>query len=156
MTPGRSFRVSKVLRDGFRVLAEVGDDVLNVLGGGPAAAELAAADPAGRHVAEHLAHSFGPGTFAITGAGIDADRLHHGCFELRVCLTHNTVSVVAPTEDCPLCEPTSAGNGPAEDSPAAVSDGPATTAPAAGHSDPLRAAATADQRVTHRLNRFRR
>lgn len=145
-------------------IAQAVDRALDHIAGGPAVSdELAAAVAAGVTRGEfvgpyitdpevgHVAEQFGA-IAHMAGVQIDPDRLHHGCWDLRICLTHNTVSVVQPTEGCPLCVSAPAEGDSAGDRPAAESAPP--TPPAAGHPNPLLDAAAADRRIAKRLSRF--
>lgn len=159
MTPGGPFVVVA------RSLAALADHVLDRLAGGAVSDDLAAAVAAGAPRAEflgpyitdplvsHVAEQCGA-IANMAGVQIDPDRLHHGCWDFRVCLTHNTVSVVRPTDGCPLCDPAPAEGDSAGDRPAAESAPP--TPPAAGHPNPLLDAAAADRRIAKRLSRFRK
>lgn len=121
-------------------IAQAVDRALDRFAGGPAISKEMAAMAA-----------VAPLTVEVARA-VDADALHHGCWDLRICLTHNTVSVVQPTEGCPLCVSAPAEGDSTGDRPAAESAPP--TPPAAGHPNPLLDAAAADRRITKRLSRF--
>lgn len=142
--------VAAIARRSTELAARAGHDALERLAPGSIltarqAAELDAAIAADKSRREYL----GP----YTPPSIDPDRLHHGSWELRICLAHGRVSVVPPAGDCPECDPTPACGDAAGDSPAAVSDGLATTAPAAGHPNLMREAVEADVRMSALIDR---
>lgn len=143
MIPGRLL-VVLAARAGHRVLERLAPGSLDPV---RAAAVLDAA------IAGDLSRSDYLGPY--TAPRLDADQLHHGSWELRVCMVHGRVSVVPPAGGCPECDPTPACGNAAGDSPAAVSDGLATTAPAAGRPDPMREVAAASLRVEKALQRLR-
>lgn len=137
MIPGRLL-VVLAARAGHRVLERLAPGSLDQV---RSAAVLDAA------IAGDLSRSDYLGPY--TPPSLDADQLHHGSWELNICMDHGRVTVVPPAGLCPECDSTPAAAGdPAGVSPAAVSDGLATTAPAAGHPNPMHDAAAADARIS--------
>lgn len=128
MIPGRlSVVAAAISRRAVLLAARAGHRALERLAPASINTELAAAIATGMSRSDYL------GPYSVPASIGEADILHHGSYELRICLLHNRVSVVPHAGSCPECNPAPAHEDVAGDSPAAVSDGLATTAPAAGH-----------------------
>ncbi|TQK29414.1 hypothetical protein [Arthrobacter sp. SLBN-53] len=129
MIPGRlSVVAAAISRRAVLLAARAGHRALERLAPASINTELAAAIATGMSRSDYL------GPYSVPASIGEADILHHGSYELRICLLHNRVSVVPPMRgSCPECDPAPAHEDVAGDCPAAVSDGLATTAPAAGH-----------------------
>ncbi|MEH3129413.1 MAG: hypothetical protein PGN30_00030 [Mycolicibacterium neoaurum] len=130
--PGRlSVVAAAISRRAVLLAARAGHRALERLAPASINTELAAAIATGMSRSDYL------GPYSVPASIGEADILHHGSYELRICLLHNRISVVPYAGSCPECDPAPAREDVAGDSPAAVSDGLATTAPAAGHPNPL-------------------